>query len=639
MNTKFAVAARCLVAVLVAASPLAAQPLLLPLPGNATASLTNGQWAFYRLDVPMNNTGFRLALNSTGPGSPRLYVQTNALPTNSAYLKASLGNPPHTLVFTGAEATNGAYFIGVSLPSAPPATNTFTLTAETPAVTTLAWDPGTSAGGSAVFTNASATGGDYYFKINPQSTAVGAWRTVLDVQSGEASLALTCWTTATLPTSFSYASASNGSDGLVLPGTVDTPGDDWLIRVSATPGAQWTLFSGEAFVHDLGAPAADGSSGTNVVIGPERVAFFKTTVPAEALAWRLWLDGSNRSLYVRKSFVPLPAYNAYDLTEFRQMLVVPDYLAGGTFNGFYFVAVPGEPGTAVALDSQQQPILEMPFNSTNGPVNITGYGYTTYRVSVPVRDISWQVSVVPHSGDPSLVVRRDKVPNAANQDACSAVPAPVTDSITLVPPALTDGTFYITVHSAGPHSFTLENREPVVTEIPFVGSITNTTDANRAGWIYYVVRDIPSQLDSLGWELALRNQAPGTQIALRRNFVPGIWRGCAGGGGGSYHDFLDRDGCLQRPGHVADIWYVGIYSPNAALGNFELTTRKLTAPLVPLDGGAFTVTNLPPDKWSFLRFDVPADPDFLGWDVRWCPTSAASVGSSGVMCSPIAWAL
>ena len=65
----------------------------------------------------------------------------------------------------------------------------------------------------------------------------------------------------------------------------------------------------------------------------EGCAFFKTTVPADVLAWRLWLNGANQNLYVRKSFVPLPTYGTSELSQFRQMLVVPDYLAGGTFNG------------------------------------------------------------------------------------------------------------------------------------------------------------------------------------------------------------------------------------------------------------------------------------------------------------------
>ena len=38
------------------------------------------------------------------------------------------------------------------------------------------------------------------------------------------------------------------------------------------------------------------------------------------------------------------------------MLVVPPYLAAGTFNDFYFVGVPGDPGAVINLDSRKQPV-------------------------------------------------------------------------------------------------------------------------------------------------------------------------------------------------------------------------------------------------------------------------------------------
>ena len=48
-----------------------------------------------------------------------------------------------------------------------------------------------------------------------------------------------------------------GSDGFVLGNTEFAAGQDWYLLVRATPGAQWTLVSGEAHVLNLGnvAPA------------------------------------------------------------------------------------------------------------------------------------------------------------------------------------------------------------------------------------------------------------------------------------------------------------------------------------------------------------------------------------------------
>ena len=160
----------------------------------------------------------------------------------------------------------------------------------------------------------------------------------------------------------------------------------------------------------------------------------------------------------------------------------------------------------------------------------------------------------------------------------------------------------------------------MITDVPYLFSITNDAP-NRAGWRYYRVGNIAEQLGSLGWELLLSNQVPGTEIALRRNAVPGRWNyrdydnnyySQAQG----YVDYSGTGGFLQRPGHQADIWYIGVYTPNQALGNFVLNGNLLTGQLTPFDGSgsSVSVANQPPGKWRFFRIDVPADA--LGWDVR-----------------------
>ena len=76
------------------------------------------------------------------------------------------------------------------------------------------------------------------------------------------------------------------------------------------------------------------------------------------------------------------------------MLVVPPYLAGGTFNGYYFIGVPGEPGTLIDLDSRQQAVTDLPFNSlTNVVVATNDFPYLTFRVQVPVQQIAWQLNL------------------------------------------------------------------------------------------------------------------------------------------------------------------------------------------------------------------------------------------------------
>src|SRR5438445_1185682 len=145
-------------------------------------------------------------------------------------------------------------------------------------------------------------------------------------------------------------------------------------------------------------------------MGAEGMAFFKTTVDADTLAWSLWLLGTDDELRVHKSSLPDPGSPQFGdpPPQFGQMLVVPDFLASDVFNGFYFVSVSGAPGESVRLDSRKQLATDIIFTSTNSLVTVTDVGYRIYRVQVPVEQIAWQVNVVPVSGDPNFAVRRDK---------------------------------------------------------------------------------------------------------------------------------------------------------------------------------------------------------------------------------------
>jgi len=86
---------------------------------------------------------------------------------------------------------------------------------------------------------------------------------------------------------------------------------------------------------------------------------------------------------------------------------------------------------------------------------VTGYGYLTFLVQVPVQQIAWQLNLTAVSGDAGVAVRRDKVPNEFVNDAFSEVLAPAADSVTLVPPTLTNGAFYVTVYGIGPYTVSL----------------------------------------------------------------------------------------------------------------------------------------------------------------------------------------
>ncbi|MGC3960348.1 MAG: hypothetical protein QM813_21205 [Verrucomicrobiota bacterium] len=233
-----------------------------------------------------------------------------------------------------------------------------------------------------------------------------------------------------------FKSERVGSDGFVVGSAAFSAGEEWYYLVHAEVGAQWNLVSGEPYVTDLGVVATNGASSSgDLTMGAEGMRFFQTTMPANAAAWRLWLNGLTNTVLVKKAGVPLTGNT--DLSQSKQMLVVPSYLVGGQL---YFVGVNGAPGTTINLDSRLQLFTDIPFTASTN-VTVTGYGYTTFRVQVPSDQLGWQMSVVVSNGNPNLAVRRDFVPNENNNDAYSEVAGTVTDSITLVPPTLSDGTF------------------------------------------------------------------------------------------------------------------------------------------------------------------------------------------------------
>ncbi len=538
------------------------------------------------------------------------------MPDLSSFDKRSQGQSIDTIVLNDEEATNFTYFIGVHLPGSATSDAVYTLSAEIPYVHELVWDPGLTHEGTEVFTNTSPSGGNYFFRILPENTSVGAWRTALNVQSGEAHVYLREGSFNDDPNNYFHARSERvGSDGFVLHSSQFAAGQAWYLAVVATPGAQWTLVSGEAYVLDLGtlAPFNSTASSANVTMGAEGMRFFRTAPSPGVPAWRLYLNGATNEIFIKKTAVPHPYNNHYELRQSRQMLVVPDYLVSGEQ---YIVGVLDAPGTLIQFDSREQEIIDVPFLSTNA-LSVTGYGYVTYRISVPVQQIAWLTAVTPTLGNANISVRRDVVPNEVNNDAFSEVAGATTDSISLVPPTLTDGTFLVTVWGLANYTATFTSGNPVITDVAYISTTVNN-DPSRVGWRYYRVPDINSQLGSLGWDLFLQSQPTGTEIALRRNAVPGRWNFRQNNGSfihsQGYVDYSGPDGFIQRPGHQADIWYIGIYSPALPLGSFVLNLRELTGPQIAFDGTVTNVTAQPTSKFYYWRVDVP--PGVLGWDVR-----------------------
>jgi len=582
----------------------AARPATKSLVATNLGTLAAAGWHYYRVEIATNLPGWRVRLSSTNNGLD-LYIQRDALPTTTAYLKRSQASTNDDLPFTTGELTPGAYFIGVLQPAG---TGSYTLRSELINFTTLTWDPGTTHLGTQVYTQSDTNGGDYFFKITTQNTSLGAWRTALNVSTGEASVYLAKGSPPTVANNL-YKSERAGADGFVIPSSAFSAGEDWYYVVHAEPGAQWNLVSGEPFVTDLGVVAPDDSSGSgSVAVGAEGMRFFQTTLPADTVAWRLWLNGLTNTVFVKKTGVPL--VGSTDLTQAGQMLVVPSYLVGGLL---YFVGVNGAPGSSINLDSRLQSFTDLPFAASTNLV-VTGYGYQTFRVQVPADQLAWQMNVVVSNGNPNIAVRRNFIPNENNNDAYSEVASNVTDSITLVPPTLSDGTFFITVYGTNSYTCTLQNGNPEFTEIDFE-SVTTNTDTNRVGWRFFKLSNISQQLGALGWDLLVTNFAPGTRLALRRNAAPGIWnfRNPNAGSAGTY-DFLSTADFLQRPGHQADVWYVGVFTTTNSLGAFTLISRPLIPEPLTFDNGSAARVSVPVGKWQFFRVDAPSN--ILGWDVR-----------------------
>lgn len=610
----------------------AERPVTKPMPSLVRGAALNAAWQYFRVELS-SNTMWCVTVDTTNQASPDLYVQRGQLPSTGSFLKDSRGQTNDLVTLTQTEGTPGAYYIGVLGTGGPGGGVPFTLKAERIVPIALDWDPGTAHHGTKTYTNFIGTAGDYYFRVLTKNSALSAWRVALRLfNTNEANLYLSKGVIPT-PTSCLYKFERTGSKGIVLAlNSHFQPNEEWFILVRAKTRAEWSLLSGEPYVLNLGTIAADGSSGSpQVEIGPEGLHFFRASAPPDMLAWRLYLNGATNVIYVKTNRVPLPYMaisspaftGAYEDARAGQMLVVPPYLNVGS----YFVGVLGAPGTPITLDSRHQEIIDLPYGESASR-HVTGYPYQTYRVTLPPNEIAWQIDLPATNGNPNLAVRRNTVPNEKNNDAISELTGTVPDNITLVPPTLSDGSFYITVYSTNVVStnnyrYTLNSGRAHITDIDYTTSIVND-DPTRVGWKFYRVTDLDRQRSSLGWDILLTNFAPGTKIAIRRNAAPSLWviRNPNPLTVKQY-DVLSTAEFLQCPDQEADYWYIGVYNPATALGPFTLVTREIGVTTL-AENQPIPVNNLLPGRWEFFRVTLAAQETeaaghpnpILGWDVR-----------------------
>src|SRR5262249_44126196 len=75
------------------------------------------------------------------------------------------------------------------------------------------------------------------------------------------------------------------------------------------------------------------------------------------------------------------------------------------------------------------------------------------------------IQVFAETNERGLAVRRDFVPNEWNNDAFTEQSGHDDQGVTLVPPALSDGTFFITVYGNSPYNCTLFNGDPLIRDV------------------------------------------------------------------------------------------------------------------------------------------------------------------------------
>jgi len=105
---------------------LASMPILKPIAFSVSGSLSAGDANYFQIDVPTNLVGWRLVLTATGTADADIYLQRGGLPSTTSYLKASVNRTIDTLFLSNLEATNGTYFVLVTIPQSDVGNATYT---------------------------------------------------------------------------------------------------------------------------------------------------------------------------------------------------------------------------------------------------------------------------------------------------------------------------------------------------------------------------------------------------------------------------------------------------------------------------------------------------------------------------------
>ncbi|MCC5834746.1 MAG: immunoglobulin domain-containing protein [Opitutales bacterium] len=592
--------------------------------------MDSGDWAYYEVAVPAGAEGWRIVLESDSE-ELALGLSEGAEPTSTTTTVEFVGDTRSwTLTRTQTQVSEGSWYIGVR--NTGDSAATFNLySEEAPAVRELNWDNGY---GDNAFVG--TIGGFYHFTVSSQNTTYGAWRHALSLAEGKALLRTRRGAAPTTNSSIYDSGVVEDGAGIVMGlGTSGVNAQTWHLHVYVDPGADWSLTAGDIPITDLGELAADDSSSEGFVMPVEGVRYFRSTVPEDARAWQVWLkpDASSsgtmeREIHLRSNLAPAPATDSgnwdnfsaqYDVRGIGQDLYVPGEINPGG-GDVYFLAVRGEPGESLFLSSRQRSAESLAFGLTTPLVDNEGSRFQVYRVdSQPVDILGWEVTVLQQSGDSFISARQNEVGNARRNVAFSEVEG-ADNSFTLVRPDLSDGPYYLTVYSQGAASYELMNRAPIVSNLDFNDTVIND-DPDRAGWRYYQMNESEDQLAGLGWMLELADQVPGTRIAIRQNDLPGERSFRNGGNSQTLARITEENsnGFLQRPGHQNETWYIGIYMPDAALGEFELNSGEISVATLDADNVVDqSFTDLRPSEWVFYRFEIEETVnghEVLGWEL------------------------
>ncbi len=520
--------------------------------------------------------------------------------------------------------------------------------------TQLLWDNNNDGDGSEVQAQPDTSGGDYYFWVSPDFARHGVWRTVLTVSSGEASLYVEKGNPAVDGVN-ALKSERVGDDAVLIDRSQYNVGEAWYIRVNAAPGSTWTLRSGDIEVVDWGV-VDDVTRFGSVTIGPEGMVWFRAVVdPATTPAWGLMETGAEpKALYVSVDKAPTVFSGRTYADQFEtvagQMVATP-----GPAVGPVYVGVAGDPGEPVSIRAFRHMVItpsalpggqyadegidNFEFSLTgqsSAAVNTgdrAGFRFVTYQVNVPANGLGWQVKMKPAGEDnANLYLRYAKAATPNDNHAMSEMAGQVTDNAIIVPPDLNVGPSYITVYSPddADFSFSMRSGNPQVTGIPFINEepnqiVNSPENHDLGGWVYYRVDNLAEQLDYMGWELLLSNAPVNARLAIRRNAIPalGYYRLKGEKKDGSIRaDLNTNKPVLLSPNHEADIWYVGVYSPEAPLGPFELVTRAPQRSELSFNGFSQDVGLVDgacvdgQDVRTVRYFKVTVPAGALGWDVR-----------------------